>query len=55
VSFDPVQVGIGFGLNAGVFTGVVVGVIIVAIVAFFELRVRLAEIREGAVLARFED
>jgi hypothetical protein len=44
---DPVQIGAGFGLNAGVFTGVVVGVLVVAVVAFFELRVRLAQIRRG--------
>lgn len=36
--FDPVQVGVGFGLNAGVFTGVVVGLTLVMIVAYFELR-----------------
>ena len=47
VEMDPVQIGIGFGLNAGVFTGVVVGVLVVAIVARFELRVRLAQIRQG--------
>jgi hypothetical protein len=42
---DPVQVGVGFGLNAGAFTGVLVGIVVVAIVAYFELRVRLEQIR----------
>jgi hypothetical protein len=37
-SFDPVDVGTGFGLNAGVFTGVVVGLVIVAIVTYYEVR-----------------
>jgi hypothetical protein len=36
--FDPVQVGIGFGLNAGVFSGIVIGLVVVAIVTYFELR-----------------
>ena len=47
IELDPVQIGIGFGLNAGVFSGLVVGGLVVAIVAFFELRVKLALIRQG--------
>lgn len=47
VEMDPVQVGVGFGLNAGVFTGILVSLILVAIVAYFELRVRLEQIRTG--------
>ncbi len=47
VELDAVQIGIGFGLNAGVFSGLVVGGFVVGIVAFFELRVRLAMIRQG--------
>jgi hypothetical protein len=44
---DYIQVGIGFGLNAGVFTGVFVGVAMVAIVGYFEMKVRLAKIQSG--------
>ena len=47
VEFDPVQIGVGFGLNTGLFTGVAVGVLVVAIVAYFELRVRQEQIRHG--------
>jgi hypothetical protein len=35
---DPVQIGIGFGLNAVVFSGVVIGLVVVAIVTYYELR-----------------
>lgn len=49
MEFDPVQIGVGFGLNAGAFTGVVIGVLVVAIVAYFELRVRLEQIRQKAL------
>jgi hypothetical protein len=37
--FDPVDVGIGSGLNGGVFTGVVVGLVIVAIMTYREVKV----------------
>jgi hypothetical protein len=35
---DPVQIGIGNGVNGGVFCGVVVGLVIVGIVAYGDLR-----------------
>ncbi len=37
-NFNPIQIGLGFGLNAGVFSGIVIGLLIVAIVAYFEMR-----------------
>lgn len=41
---DPVQIGVGFGLNAGVFTGVFLGVILTGMLGYFEMRIRLARI-----------
>ncbi len=35
---DPVQIGLGFGLNAGAFSGIAIGLLVVAIVTYYELR-----------------
>lgn len=54
--FNPVQLGVGFGLNAGVFTGVAIGLIVVVVVAAFELRAKIADrLAGGSVEIAYRD